>query len=434
MLIDTAILHEAYHGASYADTVAMANLGAICWLATKTDMFAHWQTAMTAEESDKEAALREEGRRDGAASMLESVKARLGLVETLAIRLATAEATISQIQSGTDAEVAKRAEALVTAARKDFELERVTETSTLKALVAAAEAKEEMFSILKANQKSLRAHTESLESELAKIKATKSSHALGKIGEAEVFDMLNSYVLPRFPYAELRDMTAVKHVADFHLWVFGPNGNRIKIMIDSKKYTSPVQTGEVEKLYSDVDADEEAHAGLMVSIDSAVYTKAQFHISKTKIGKPCLFVSFEMLDDGIRQEVLCWAIRALVSVVSVHDNVKQDNILEDVQLFLTELYSSVSDMDSCLKTCRTLCDSLRDAKDRLVGRMTTFRIRSGLVSAEDMITHATDAYPRCVGVASSGERCKGRLGAKGDMCSRHTAMEASGKTVARAKL
>lgn len=403
--------------------LALIGLATTFYTELQGELRAEWETALSVDETQKADALREEGRKLGAAEMLAQLRDRLGAGEAAAVRAATLEAAA-------EAEVERQVLVRLDTLRKDFELQKMTEMAELRARVAAAEAREGMIEILKTSQDALRAHTATLELELAKYKTTKSSHALGKIGEAELFEMLNAYVLPRFPYAEVRDMTAVKHVADFHLWVFGPTGNRVKILLDSKKYATPVQNVEVEKLYSDVDADDEADAGILVSLDSPVAAKTQFQITRTSAGKPCLFLSFEKLDDGIRQEVLCWAIRALVSVVSVHDNVKQDSLLNDIQAFLVDVNASVSDLDGCLKICKSLSDSLRDAKERLVSRMNGFRVRSGMVSAEDIIVHEEE-YPRCVAIVGKGDQCKSRRIPLGMLCSRHKAMEDGGKVIAK---
>lgn len=433
-MLRLADLHEAYHTASADDAAAMANLGAICWTAARGELFNQWESAMSAEEAAKA----ETWRKEGAAAMLESVKSRLAQADTLSSRLQVAEATVFQLQVDAEAEAAKRAEAFVAAARQDFELAKAHELMELRSRLAAAEAKEEMLSLLREGQAAMRVNIQALEAELAKFRAsaTKSSHALGKMGEAELFEMLNAHVLPCFPYAEVRDMTAVKHVADFHLWVTGPTQKRTKLLIDSKKYSSPVQNSEIEKLFSDVDADEEADAGLMVSLDSAIYTKAQFQIAKTKKGKPCMFMTFEKLDDGIRQEVLCWAVRVLVEVVALQNKDAQDVMIEDLQLFLTEMDASVTDLENCMKMCRSLHDTMRDAKERLMMRVNTYRVRCGLSAVAggggDVIAHVIEPTTRCAALNATGEQCKSRRAVKGDLCARHVSMTAAGKSVTRA--
>jgi len=413
--------------------IALIRLATEFYSSLQSDLRTTWEASLTADEATKAEQLREEGRKLGAAEMVAQFSDRLGAAETSAVRIATLEAANKQLQEAAEAEAAKRAEAIVSAARQEFQAAKAIEFADMKARIAAAEAKEDMLTLLKEGQAAMRSNIQTLETELAKFRTTKSSHALGKIGEVELFEMLNAYVLPCFPYAEVRDMTAVKHVADFHLWINGPTKRRTKILVDSKKYSSPVQTCEIEKLYSDVDADEEADAGLMVSLDSAIYTKLQFQITKTKKGKPCMFMSFEKLDDGVRQEVLCWAVRVLVEVVAIQNKDAQDVMIDDLNLFLTEMDASVSDMENCMKMCRSLHDTLRDAKERLMMRINTYRVRCGMSVAPvvDVITHVVEPATRCGALNASGEQCKSRRAAKGDLCARHVAMETAGKIVTR---
>jgi hypothetical protein len=264
---------------------------------------------------------------------------------------------------------------------------------------------------------------ETLQKEVAKYKdaaSTKSSYALGKIGEAELSEMLTNYVLPQFQYAEMKDMTTVKHMGDFHLWIVGPNMKHVKLLVDSKKYSSAVQAIEIEKLYSDVDGDESIEAGLMVSLDTSIYTKAQFQIAKTKKNKPCMFLSFEKLDDGIRQEVLCWAIRSLVNIASVQEKGKRDAIVEEMELFLKDLNTSVADLDVCIKSAKSIYDVLRSSKERLVARMQVCRVNCGFETPADVITHTeVSVDSRCKGSKMNGERCKSMRKADCDYCARH---------------
>jgi hypothetical protein len=259
-----------------------------------------------------------------------------------------------------------------------------------------------------------------------KFKATKSSHAIGKIGEAMVLDMLNTYVLPRFPYSEVKDMTAVSHCADFHIFLMGPSGKRVKLLLDSKKYASPIQTIEVEKLYSDVDADDEADAGVMVSLDTPICTKSQFQIVKSKRNKPCLFLSFENLDDGVRKEVLCWGIRVLVSIVCMQDRTKQDRMVQDIQYFLSDLNQSINDLEACVKSSKGLYEMVRESKERLVGRINAYRLSSGMeeVTAETTTASALNDM-QCKAKKNNGERCKSRRLPTSNTCVRHAAQEES---------
>ena len=109
----------------------------------------------------------------------------------------------------------------------------------------------------------------------------KSSHAIGKQGEAEVLALLTGPVLDEFPYSEIKDVSHISHSADFHLWIMSRTGKRVKLLLDSKKYSTCVSSSHITKLYSDVDADVEAQGGILLSLSSSICKKKQFEISTT---------------------------------------------------------------------------------------------------------------------------------------------------------
>ncbi len=417
-----ADLAAAYRTASYEEAVEMANLGAAAYGIVRDSLREQWDAAMGAEEAAKADIWRSEGRM----SALDEVKDRLTAGEVAVARVATLQAQI-------DAEVKRRTEEMLVTYRKECELEVREEVHGLQTQLAELRGAAKSYSMLEEAHDAMREQIAQLQKEVAKYTAatsTKSSHAIGKIGEAMILDMLNMYVLPRFPYAEVRDVTAVKHVGDFHLWVFGPTGKRVKIMLDVKKYASPVQNIEVEKLYSDMDGDD-AEAGIMVSLDSAICNKSQFQIVRTKRNKPCMFLSFDKLDDGIRQEVLCWAIRVLVSMVAVHDTAAQEEKFAEIQTFLVDMNASVAELDTCLKSAKTLHDLLRDMRERMVGRITAFKGEESIpipVATAPNVYAASDET-RCRAKNSGGTQCKSRRIPTGNLCTRHDAMIAEGKIV-----
>jgi hypothetical protein len=382
---------------------------------------------VVAELSEDDAAKAAAIRAEGIKSALESVRSRLAMADTLEEQLHMARTKYDQLRATVENDAEIRAKGLIADARKDFEVEKAQELAELKEQIAEMRGREKTLQIVEEAHEGMKETISTLQAELAKYKAaagTKSSHALGKMGEAEVFAMLNTYVIPRFPYAEVRDMTAVKHVGDFHISLFGPTGKRLKLMLDVKKYSYPVQNGEVEKLYSDLDGDS-SDAGIMVSLDTSICTKSQFQLTKTKMGKPCMFLTFEKLDDGIRQEVLCWALRVLTSVVSTTDRASQDAMITEIQAFIGEMTSSVTEVEACVKACKTLYDMLRDTKDRLLARINTFK---GIDPSDDVIVHDGDDM-RCKCKNANGGQCKSRRVPTGNLCTRHEAAVAAGKTV-----
>jgi hypothetical protein len=424
MSLALADLHEIYATAEPAEARLIANLGAEVYVAVRDQLRAAWSADLSAEEGAKADVWRAEGR----VSAMEEVRGRLTVGEAAAARVAVLQATV-------DAEVARRTEEVLAVHRKEVELAAREEIHALETQLAELRGNMKMMKMVEEAHTSMREQIDSLQAEVAKYQAatsTKSSHALGKIGEAFVLDMLNLYVLPRFPYAEVRDMTAIKHAGDFHLWVFGPTGKRVKIMLDVKKYTNPVQNVEVEKLYSDLDGDD-AEVGVMVSLDSAISNKSQFQIVRTKKNKPCMFLTFDKLDDGIRQEVLCWAIRVLVSVASANDSASQDEMMAEIQSFLVDMNASVGELDTCMKSAKGLYEMLRDMKERLVKRIAAFKGVDDIPPSTAAVVYAADDDMRCKGLNASGTQCKARRIPEGNLCARHESMATAGRVVTLVK-
>lgn len=415
-------LHAIYQSVSPEEARLIANLGAEVYVTVREQLRAAWTSEMSVEEEVKATMWRREGR----LSALGEVGEQLTAAEEARARLTVAEGTVSALRSAMETEISRRVGEMVAIRRTEFELLKREEIHALEKQLAEVRGQAKMTAMLeeahvslKESQRDMRETIAALEGEVEKYKAatsTKSSHALGKIGEAAMFEMLNSYVLPRFPYSEVRDVSKMSHVGDFHLWVHGPTGKRIKVMIDVKKYATPIQHKETEKLYSDLDGDD-SHAGIMISIDSAIYSKAQFQIGKSKNGKPCMFLTFEKLDDGIRQEVLCWAVRVLIGVVALNGTSDQDSLIASAKAFIGEMNEAIRDLDGCVRTTKNLHDTLRKMKDRITDRISEYTVSIGSVPT-DVIEHVP-VDTKCTKVLRNGERCKTLRLATGLYCRRH---------------
>ena len=68
-------LHPAYHEVTEDEAIHMANMGAICYLHSKTELFKQWTSSTNSEESAKVRAWTEEGRLRGREEMLEAARA-----------------------------------------------------------------------------------------------------------------------------------------------------------------------------------------------------------------------------------------------------------------------------------------------------------------------------------------------------------------------
>ena len=383
---------------------------------------------MSAEETEKA----DVWRKEGAAMMLESVKMRLAQADTLSIRLATAEATVGQLQADMEAEAAKRAEAMVAAVRQDLLAAKAMELADMKARLAAAEAKEEMLTMLKEGQAAMRDRITFLQTDLTKYQeaaATKSSHAIGKTGEMTIQEIIESRVVQRFASATLENMSGVSHSADFHLTVSSPHGKMVKMLIDVKKYKDLVRLKEVQKLHADIDNDTTAVGGILISLDSHINGKAHFQVEKTPQRKSCINLVLKGYGDDLRGDIIIWAACVISTLHPDGRIVEEDRLYDEVVLFVGEINSSVREAETAVKACMKALESAKAARDGLVRRVTAFRMRAleELDETDDVIEHvptpvARPQLPdavRCTKIKGDGERCRNRRSGDAEICKSH---------------
>lgn len=411
-------LSAVYGSVSHEEAIAIANLGAACYLAAKDQLYEAW--AATQDDTERE----DLWRKEGGMAMLESLKGRLATGDAAVARLAALQASMGL-------ELDRRLEELMSVRMKEVEVTKREEMLVLKGQVIELQGASKMMAMLEQAHRSMTAEIEKLREENESLKeatATKSSHALGKIGEATVFDMLMSYVVPKLAYAEVRDMTKVRHAADFHLSAVGPTGKRYKIIIDVKKYVTPVKSGEIEKLCSDMDADEEADAGILVSMDSGIHTKEQFQIIRTEKKKPCLFMMFQHIDDDMRKDMFCWAANVLINILSQENKEDQDAMIEEISGFIESLSVLLVTLGNSVKHAETHAEALRDTHRHIMVILNRYKSKCGILSVTGGVAAAKAPMTmkdlgRCQFVRSNGEQCKFTIKNVGDYCKKHSAVK-----------
>jgi hypothetical protein len=436
--LEIAELHPAYHTASHSECVSMANLGAIVYEAMGTEMFVRWEKAMSAEEGVKIAKWREEGRKEGCQSMLESLKTKLAAADTLPVQIATLEGTIAYNQQ----ELLK-SEARYRELKKSIESEveiRVSqmlefrmakEVGVLQQRLAAAEAKEEMLVLVKEGQAAMREKVQvqeemidTLKTQIAQMisSTTKSSHAIGKVGETTVYELLTCSVVPQFLYSRVEDMSGVSHAADFHLWVMSPIGKNVKILLDAKKYKDMVRTKEITKMHSDVDGDEEASGGILVSLDSSIATAKQFQLEKTPKGKYVMYIVLRDMTDEQRGDVLCWAVRVVSTLSSYIEEEDQTHLVENLMLFLKEMNKSVREADGVIRSAAKTVEMAKQMRDGLVIRLKDFRVGT-LKETGDEVEEEEEKpvvdETRCGAIKNDGKPCQYRRLVGENACKLH---------------
>jgi hypothetical protein len=384
MSLKLSDLHELYSSVSREEAISMANLGAVCWSSFKDGLYSQWASTMTSEEAEKAAVYKEEGRKEGERRMLDSFKTRLASVETLQNELTVANASLEQLRQSMDVEAVKRAKALLATQRSEFELEKMKEIAVLKEQVSAASLSMQMVSVLTENNDSLKEKIAELEASREELlmQKTKSSHSIGKIGEAMVLDLLSDITKVNFPYSSVKDMTATVHAADFHVWIMRPSGRRIKMLVDSKKYSKAVNSAEITKLNKDIDADEEARCGLLISLDSSICATDQFEIKTTAKCKPVLFLTLQDMNYERRREMIVWAIQTLMTIVGEEDPAQKNRMLEQIDEFLHDMNVAMKDIDSVIKMQQKATEGLRQVRSDILDKMKEFSGKDDLDTIE----------------------------------------------------
>lgn len=412
--IRSSDLHESFQGVSKEEAIAIANFGAVCWAAAKEDMYARWSA--TATDTESADVWREEGRRAGKQEMLESVRAKLGAAEALQVRLAAAEESMRQLQGGLEAEVARRLAERLDGFRKDYELTKMKEQTELRERLAAADAREELVALMKEKLAAVEGQRDALQAQMLEHTAasTRSSHAIGKSGEATVLDICERAVLPHFLGARIEDMSHVGHSADFHVWVMSPVGKPVKIMIDAKKYKDTVRTKEIAKLHADVDADDDTVGGMLVSLDSQIASSKQFQIEKTKGRKTIMYVILKDMDDELRGAVMLWAVRVLSSICSDETNEGHQHLMDNIQLFLKEMSISIRDAEATWKACNKVAEMAKATRDGLIQKVADFRVGA----LRETIEHVEDET-QCTAIKGDGKRCMNKRVGEEVTCKLH---------------
>lgn len=409
-----AELHEDYRGVSHEEAIAMANLGAVSYRAVKKELYEQWSASMEGDESAKADAWRAEERQ----LVLDSVRTKLVAAEEVSARLISAEGTIKQLRASVEAEVNRKLTETIEGHRKDFEISKMAEISGLKERIATFEGKEGFIQIMLDSQGIMKEKIAALEIQLAQQIAenTKSSHAIGKAGEATVLDLLENTVCKQFTHSVVKDMTSSPHAADFHLWIMTPLGKKLKILVDSKKYKRAVNSDEINKLYVDMDADEECNCGIMISIDSGICTKRQFCFSRTLKQKPVLFLSFQDVSPDAQKDILCWGIQVLSEFVLERNDAARQEMLNKMDEFIDTMLVSVKDIDAAIRDQMKSVTAMKEVRSKILKNVAGFR---GEEEAEEKGKVTVPDDVRCVALKNGGDRCLNRRSADSDCCKVH---------------
>ncbi len=425
-------LEEEYQGKAYEEQVMIANIGAVCYRGLGELMREQLQKELTFSDKVKQEVLRATLEKEVMRPLQDKNKDLLESrmkCELLEKQIDLLKKQISISQEDIDKEIHRRVQ--YEYAIQLSELNK--EVALLKVADQYHRKREGYINDLEETKATLYARIQHLEDKLQtetikNIKEnTKSSHEIGKQGEAMVLEMLETTVKKEFPYVEVTDMSHVPHSADFHLSLMRSDGKRVKILIDSKKYKRSVQNGDIEKLKYDIDKDEDATAGLMISLDSGICKKDQFQIEKTPHSKSIMYVTFEDMDDDLRREMLCLAIRIITTIGADYTNMEKNMMMDKISSFTKNMMKTAKNMHSCALQCKSLNDLIRDIRDELMSDIKQFRAETNSIDDDtdggDGIEHiSTEPHGvgRCKGTKPDGSQCRFRHIENGLYCKKHT--------------
>lgn len=424
-------LEPEYQTRTYEEQVMIANIGAVCYRGLGELMREQLQKELTFGDKVKMEALRTSLEKEVLRPLQDANKNYMESrmkCELLEKQIELLKKQISVSQEDNEKEINRRVQYDYAIKLSELNTEiaslKVADQYYRKREVYIKDLEEDKATLYERMQKlEDRLHTETIKN----IKEnTKSSHEIGKQGEAMLLEMLETTVKKEFPYVEVTDMSHVPHSADFHLSLMRSDGKRVKIIIDSKKFKRPVQNSDIEKLKRDIDKDEDATAGLLISLDSGICKKDQFQVEKTPQSKSIMYVTFEDMDDELRREMLCLAIRIITTIGADYTNIEKNMMMDKISSFTKNMVKTAKNMHSCALQCKALNDLIRDIRDELMSDIKQFRAETNYIDEDneggddtEHISAEALGTGRCKGTKPDGSQCRFRHIENGLYCKKH---------------
>jgi hypothetical protein len=235
----------------------------------------------------------------------------------------------------------------------------------------------------------------------------KASHIIGKEGEDEVESLIQIHVLPSFLSSDLVRQTSKGHAGDFHLSLQSPQGKRMRILVEAKKYAYSVDKSEITKFKRDCDNPENhLDAGILLSLQTSISCYYQFQIEKTETGKHILYLSMQDLPVEDRGRTLLWAVRVLSAIVSyAEDPEKQAGLLEKALEFWRKMESSRSSWEEAVKHAKKGVEIAEKGLHDMAATLDDFRTVLGIespISPEPVVKKRAAPRKKREGVVSNG--------------------------------
>ena len=426
-------LEEEYQTKTYEEQVMIANIGAVCYRGLGELMREQLQKELTFSDKVKMETLRTSLEKEVLRPLQDANKNYMESrmkCELLEKQIELLKKQISVSQEDNEKEIHRRVQydyaMKLSELNNELSALRVKEQYYRKTEDYIKDLQEEKVAMKKLLQESDSKNV-ALQEEIKKTmqKEQKSLRDIGKEGEACVKNLLDTIVTDEFKKVVVTDVSHIGHAGDFHLSLMTPEKKRIKILIDSKKYTSAVNNLSIRKIMSDVDEDDEVTAGLLISTDSAISAKKQFQVEKTPKCKPLLYLTFEDLEDEMRGYVLCLAVRTIITLVSGYSELEKDVMIDNIELFLKEVEETVKDLNSLAIQCKKMNESILKLRMKLIEKINKFQSlteKSDTVEIEENIEvdEMVESTTRCKGSTKNGARCKFSCNAGSEYCQKHS--------------
>ncbi len=426
-------LEEEYQTKTYEEQVMIANIGAVCYRGLGEVVREQLKKELTFSDKVKMDSMRKTMENEVLRPLQDSNKAlteaRMNIV-MLETQVMFLQKQTSVSQEEINKEVQRRLQYeysdKLSELTKELEIMKVKEQYHRKTEDYVKDLQEEKISLKKLLQE-LDTKNVALQEEINKTlqKEQKTLRDIGKEGEACVKNLLDTYVTDEFKKVVVTDVSHIGHAGDFHLSLMTPEKKRIKILIDSKKYTSAVNNLSIRKIMSDVDEDDEVTAGLLISTDSAISAKKQFQVEKTPKCKPLLYLTFEDLEDEMRGYVLCLAVRTIITLVSGYSELEKDVMIDNIGLFLKEVEETVKDLNSLAIQCKKMNESILKLRMKLIEKINKFQSlteKPDTLEIEENIEvdEMVESTTRCKGSTKNGARCKFSCNYGSEYCQKHS--------------
>jgi hypothetical protein len=201
----------------------------------------------------------------------------------------------------------------------------------------------------------------------------KSSAKIGLSGEAEIEKILSRY--------KIINTAKSGKCADFIILVEG-----IKILIESKKYSTSIPRAEIDKFYRDLDANASVDAGMIISLTSKI-TGYHNTINRESKDKPVILLSLDKFNGKLQENI----IHSMVELISAEVRGRMKYISEGKICNAVEQIESKLDL---ISRCRLMVHETQDKINRQFTALTK-NILEAEISIKNSVSSIKNEITEC---------------------------------------